>query len=163
MMATKVQPTLPVDELPDDAFETGDTEGLLDALYMFAEWAPVAVEGLPGCYITGDFNPDTYFWRSLVEDGKAHYRQWMGCYGVCDSPEQFIEKYGTRLEADPRAFVVCFTPVRKQDQPKRDGWRWHKWGPYIGKKRPRHEYLADEGPSIEVVYCYHVLQVREEG
>lgn len=81
-------------------------------------------------------------------------------YGVCDSPDQFAEKFAVTLEADPRHFCVSFTKIAKADQSPDGGWRWHKWGPYVGtQERSGTEYLYDE-PTIEVVYVYHILEVR---
>jgi hypothetical protein len=57
-----------------------------------------------------------------------------------------------------RRFTLAFTRVRKRDQPDEGGWRWHKWGEYIGEKSPQYEYLYDEGNEIEEVYCYHVYE-----
>ena len=85
-------------------------------------------------------------------------QDYLHCYGVCDSPDQFIERYEKLLEEDPRRLFVTFFKVEKRRQPKRGGWRWHKWGPYIGDKDPQHEYIRDEDDTIKVVYCY---QIRE--
>ncbi len=82
-----------------------------------------------------------------------------GPYGVCDTPEQFLERYRAVLDADPRPFVVEFMIVKKEAV---GGWRWHKWGPYIGEKDPHCEYLRDEGPEITQACCYHVYLVVEE-
>lgn len=80
--------------------------------------------------------------------------QWFGSYGVCDSPEQFMEKIGKHLEASSDKYVVCFVKIRKDEQSPSGGWRWHKWGEYIGKQEPQCEYIYDE-PVIEEVYTYH--------
>lgn len=48
---------------------------------------------------------------------------------------------------------------REFDQPSEGGWRWHKWGPYVGDKHPEHEYLHDEGPEITQATCFHVYRV----
>lgn len=85
---------------------------------------------------------------------------WFNCYGVCDSPDQLIERYGEKLEQDPRKLFVTFWKVDKRREPKHGGWRWHKWGPYIGDKSPQHEYITDEDDSIKVVYCYHVREIK---
>ena|SRR5215813_13974141 len=51
-------------------------------------------------------------------------------YGVCDTVDQWKELYRPLID-DPRHFCVAFALVRKcNEQP--NGWRWHKWGPYIG-------------------------------
>lgn len=76
-------------------------------------------------------------------------------YGVCDTFEQVLEQC-PELEADPnREFVLFVVKVCKDDQPEQGGWRWHKWGPYIGTHQPECEYLYDE-VGIEHVYCYHI-------
>lgn len=53
-------------------------------------------------------------------------------YGVADSPEQLLAKY-PGLATDPRRFAVTFRVQRKADQPAVGGWRWHKWGDYVGE------------------------------
>lgn len=79
-------------------------------------------------------------------------------YGVCDSPEQFKSKYLDALRSDARyEYVVSFVHLRKSEQPSRGGWRWHKWGEYVGEKDPQCEYLYDE-PEIEEVYTFHVYR-----
>jgi hypothetical protein len=82
-------------------------------------------------------------------------------YGVCDSPEQWREKYGAIFEADPHHWCIGFTLISKADQSPQGGWRWHKWGEYIGTKTPQYEYIYDEGPEIEQVYCFTML-VRKD-
>lgn len=37
------------------------------------------------------------------------------------------------------------------------GWRWEKWGPYIGTQRSVADYLHDE-PDIDYVYTFHVYK-----
>lgn len=79
-------------------------------------------------------------------------------YGVCDSPDQFVGKFGGVLKSSSRKFCVSFTKICRDDQPESGGWRWHKWGPYVGEHEPTVEYLRDE-PQIEVVFAYHVYEV----
>lgn len=81
-------------------------------------------------------------------------------YGVCDSPEQFLEKFGDKLREDQNfEYAVGITCVRKDDQPQSGGWRWHKWGGYIGKHTPQYEYLYDED-GIDEVHTFSVLRRR---
>jgi hypothetical protein len=84
---------------------------------------------------------------------------FFNAYGVCDSPDQFMTVFGLALTESPRRFCVAFTEICKADQSPHGGWRWHKWGPYIGKQEPMTEYLADE-PQIERVFTYHVYEVK---
>ena len=55
--------------------------------------------------------------------------------------------------------VISVTEMRKDEQPEDGGWRWHKWGEYIGKQEPKCEYLYDE-PNIDSVYVFHIYAVR---
>lgn len=79
-------------------------------------------------------------------------------YGVCDRWEQVPARW-PQLLTDPRAFVLTVGTVRKADQPPHDGWRWHKWGTYIGFQDPQCEYLVDE-PDIDEVVLFSVFEVR---
>lgn len=78
-------------------------------------------------------------------------------YGVCDSPEQLLEHL-PHLAEDPEAYMVAMVEIRRDRQSDRGGWRWHKWGPYIGTQNPQHEYLYDE-KHIDSVFTYHVYRV----
>lgn len=81
------------------------------------------------------------------------------CYGVCDYPIQLIEKF-PYLDESERKFVVSFVRIRKSEQPSEGGWRWHKWGDYIGDKNSQYEYLYHE-EDIEEVYTFHIYEVIE--
>lgn len=82
------------------------------------------------------------------------------CYGVVDSPQQFYERFGKQLEADPRMLCVLFTHVEKSSDPEAThGWRWHKWGVYYGTGTPTQEYLDDEDAFNDGVYVFHIYDV----
>jgi hypothetical protein len=80
-------------------------------------------------------------------------------YGICDYPEQVIEKFPILLEMENR-YAIFFTPIRKEDQTE-NGWRWHKWGEYIGNQEPTTEYLYDE-PLIEEVLIYRIHELKQQ-
>lgn len=81
-------------------------------------------------------------------------------YGVCDTPAQLIEKF-PMLETDPRRFVVSFTHVAKDptNRGQGGGWRWHKWGPYIGDHEHEYEYLDDEVGFEDGIYVYGIYEL----
>ena len=83
----------------------------------------------------------------------------MDNYGVCDNVEQVIETF--KLDNADFDFSITMTPIYKSQQCKNGGWRWHKWGKYIGEYEPKHEYLYDE--DIEEVYIFHiyVFEIKE--
>jgi hypothetical protein len=119
-----------------------------------------------GVYQLGDFNaPD------VVDEEYYQFMPWtmesfrdgsyFGEYGVCDNYQQVLEKYPF-LQADDNQYVLTVCVVKKSDQPESGGWRWHKWGEYVGTKTPLHEYLYDEDDSIQEVFCYHIYKRKEE-
>jgi hypothetical protein len=115
----------------------------------------------PGFYLINHFSFD-----HLLTGSGYNIKPWMDDslpdippeYGVCDTPEQFIGRYKAALEASPHSFVVSFTIVRKSEQYAQGGWRWHKWGPYIGDKERQCEYLYDE-PEIDQATVYHIYEI----
>lgn len=119
---------------------------------------PGVVTLQPGFYQIGHFSMDHLIGDRLVEEW-PEIEGIPNSYGVCDTPTQFIRKYKKILAADKRRFIVSFTVVEKKNQSESGGWRWHKWGPYIGTKKPQCEYLYDE-PKIESACCYHILEVN---
>jgi hypothetical protein len=80
----------------------------------------------------------------------------VGAYGVCDDIANLLEKC-PELEAEGREFVVCLTKIDADEQPDSGGWRWHKWGEYIGAGEPSTEYIHDE-PSLRQVFVYHIYE-----
>lgn len=112
----------------------------------------------------GGFNGDTDLWGG--NDADRSYPEFpvdpeFNAYGVCDTPDQFREKYGEMLSSDPRPLVTMFTHVEKEPQHRGEGggWRWHKWGPYVGIGTPTTEYLDDEEEFPNGIYVYHVYLV----
>lgn len=103
-----------------------------------------------------DRYPDLEFIKAKSSDEEDVYG--LSCYGVCDTPYDFFERFGDDLEKSDRKFVVSFTEIKRLDQPAEGGWRWHKWGPYYGAHEPQYEYLHDE-KGIDAVHCFHVYEV----
>ncbi len=93
---------------------------------------------------------DRYELRLKDENGYVYE------YGVCDYPQQLLDKYGKFLEEHEDHFCISFSKIEKEGD-----WRWHKWGPYIGDKDPQCEYLRDEDDSIQEVYVYHVYRLEK--
>ena len=58
-----------------------------------------------------------------------------------------------------RNFVILLHPFFREDQPESGGWRWHKWGEYIGKFDSKCEYLYDED-GIDFVYAFSILEIK---
>jgi len=130
-------------------------------LYLCTHWS--FEHCLPGKWQAFVHSNEDYYVPFAVGGTKCE-RPWESAntYGVCDSPEQFMELIGKHLDALEEQFVVSFVRIAKDEQPPQGGWRWHKWGPYIGTQDHECEYLADE-PKVDVVYTYHFLRRITDG
>lgn len=128
------------------------TDPMLKMLTEFHNLPP-SVEIIPGIYQINSFG-GTY----ILSDFERYPTLDIGPYGVCDSYEQILEQCPELVDSTDREFVITLTPVVKADQPAEGGWRWHKWGDYIGNLDPQYEYIYDE-PFIEKVYCYHIYEL----
>lgn len=112
----------------------------------------------PGVYV-GMLNPHLFIadyesWEEFKDLGPWSSPDYTCAYGVCDSIEQFTARVVPKLQAAETQHVAFLTCIRKADQSPNGGWRWHKWGPYIGDHEPQCEYLYDE-EGIDEVYVYH--------
>lgn len=99
--------------------------------------------------------------RSLpLEDRLAYYYNTPSTYCVCDNPEQAVTYWQARVNDPDRHYIVILVPIRRQPG-NTGGWRWHKWGPYIGTQWPQCEYIDDE-PEIEMVYVANIYELRQK-
>lgn len=87
-----------------------------------------------------------------------YFNNTVECYGVADNIEQIKEHYKDQIESS-NPIVISVTEIKKATQPEEGGWRWHKWGQYIGTKEAQCEYIKDE-PEIDSVFVYHVYSVQ---
>lgn len=76
-------------------------------------------------------------------------------YGVCDDVDQIFQKF-PKLETCQLKIFVLTEIVKKENCAD---WRWEKWGPYIGNKISKAEYLKDE-PEIEKVIIYKIYGLK---
>lgn len=85
-------------------------------------------------------------------------------YGVADSIDQINEYFKEEIEDLERKYFITVTPVfqEKENKGQGGGWRWHKWGKYIGNLNPQCEYLDDEdfGEDFQYVICFHLYEVK---
>jgi hypothetical protein len=128
----------------------------------------------PGIYLTGfNFSPLSYFDFSEVSDNPKieEYDSFNYCrgddfksqYGVADNIEQIKNYFKEVIEDTNRKFFITVTPVYQNKLSEGGGWRWHKWGEYIGELNPQCEYLDDEdfGADFQYVLVYHLYEVLE--
>lgn len=85
---------------------------------------------------------------------------YFNCYGVVDHWTQLPLK---DLDTDSRHLLIYLARHAKSEQPSDGGWRWHKWGPYLGvfqEQVAAHEYLHDT-PDVVEVFSYRIVELRE--
>lgn len=116
----------------------------------------------PGVYKSSSFSHD---YIHGIRDFDNHYPTLthveggrFGSFGVCDNWQQVVGQCKELRASDPQGYVLTITPVTRAEQESRGGWRWHKWGSYIGDQEPCHEYLYDD-KHIDLVYTYSVIRV----
>lgn len=138
-----------------------------------------------GCY-WGNLNPE-----NLIDHASAYetYKHWPAsslAYGVSDNAtqvfnhlKQALETYLTKdsthsffirgkrlykfLADNPDAvYLIRFYPVFNHHDGKTGGWRWHKWGSYLGKHTPKCQYLNEE-KNIDYVLLWHLYPLKKKG
>lgn len=143
--------------LVDPQFGSG---GFIDSILALAAGdGPVQPERIGhGMYLAGHWNVADMVIGGTRQRWKEEVSERLDIQkcGVCDTPEQAMKHLA--LEDRPEPFFVSFVRIRRADQPLEGGWRWHKWGDYIGTRNPQREYLHDE-PEIEEVYTFSVHEM----
>ncbi len=101
-------------------------------------------------------------WEDRYKIFKSSLIETKSTYGVADNIEQIKEYYKEEIKDKENKFVIAVTPVyqNKENAGKCGGWRWHKWGPYIGKLNPQYEYLDDEdfGDDFKYVLVFEIYK-----
>lgn len=112
-------------------------------------------------YSTGVYRHDGYIFNF---DGFINEKcteniidKWVK-YGVCDNYTQILEKYDSILNNPDKKYVIGLSSVERKKQPFYGGWRWEKWGEYIGTQNPQHEYLYND-IHIDKVYHFHIYEI----
>ena len=81
-------------------------------------------------------------------------------YGVADNLDQILEYYKEEIDSDDRFFIYVYPIYQdKSNRGNGGGWRWHKWGPYIGQLTPECEYLDDEDFYVDYVLIFHIVKI----
>lgn len=135
-----------------------------------------------GCYWT-NLNPE-----NLINNA-THYELYSRYtalpYGVSDNASQVLDNLyhaldvyltkdsthdfftrGKRLykyltKYPDAVYLIGFTPIFNHHNGASGGWRWHKWGRYLGKYAPECEYL-DEETNIDYVLIWHLYPLKKK-
>lgn len=112
-----------------------------------------------GVYSCGHWSFDQYL--AQAHDKWPELPDGLNAFGVADDLANIKEVYKVVWELPERQFVLAINKILKAEQPADGGWRWHKWGPYVGKMEPKHEYLFDESDYINDVYTFHFYELLD--
>jgi hypothetical protein len=123
----------------------------------------VELHGVYVCKLNGNYDLESITDYKEVTNYDSPIYWWN--YGVADNASQVLDYYDYLYERhsdymNNRKFVILMTPIFREDQPEDGGWRWHKWGQYIGDFEPQCEYLYDE-QGIDYVWVFNILEVEE--
>ena len=128
---------------------------------------PVCDKIADGYYKTTHFNSEmiAFGQQHSLSDEQLYpeFENGPATYGVVDSPEQFDADFGQQMRDDARELAVFFTHIRKDpsNRGQGGGWRWRKWGEYLGHGTPQYEYLDDEEGFNNGVWVYHIHSVGD--
>lgn len=117
------------------------------------------VEVLPGVFTGAGFN----FYLDLKHAATRYtvaddLDSVVGDSVVADTVEQVLAHWQDRIQ-DPQSFyAISGTKVLRDPSLPGQGWRWHKWGAYIGERQPKWEYLNDE-PDIPFVLVCNIYRL----
>ena len=90
----------------------------------------------------------------LVAKEKHEQKFGMSINGICDSPEQLARRF-PKFKG-----YVYLGDIRRKDQPKKKGFRAHKWGTNYSDIKNQPEYLYDANgkngnPLIDEIWIFY--------
>lgn len=112
-------------------------------------------------YQVGVYRHDGYICNAdkfITEKCNNKIINW-GPFGVCDNYKQILQHHKDLLNNTNKNYVIILSTIERKNQDPTGGWRWHKWGPYIGTQNPKHEYLYDD-THIDKVYVYTIYEIE---
>lgn len=118
--------------------------------YNNVRFIPDDSRDFSGIYILDDWNDHVL--AGHLTDYEA--QEMFYIYGVCDNASQILDVYPDI----PDDYVIFMAPIFSDKTEPCSGWRWHKWGPYIGIQEHYHEYLNDE-PHVDMIYVFSIRQM----
>ena len=145
-----------------DQNEESDVTFILNMIAKVNSNITETIRHQTGIYQIGHWNSEHMFTEKIINswdmpDLLDENEEYISSYGVCDNYQQLLSKC-PMLEKNPRKFAIFMVSIKKENQSPEGGWRWHKWGPYIGNQNCQCEYLYDE-PEIDEVFTYHIHEL----
>ncbi len=97
----------------------------------------------------GDGNHVHVLWQAFDHDFEAAGYSTRNLrlrrdYGVADNVPQILVHQQEQLQNTDELHFLHVSTIYPSEQPEEGGWRWHKWGHYIGDYESHYEYIYDD-------------------
>lgn len=162
------------DNYPEDIILEEDSKDLdITGIYMSDLNGHYDIEGLTNFNEVDEFeliDKYKFFPMSGVSDNASQVKNYLNkiiniYLNGTSKDEYFFEGQGlfNLIKNEPNyQFILLLTPIiNNHDKSSWGGWRWHKWGEYIGKHNPQYEYLNHE-TEIDYVLVWKLCPVERD-
>lgn len=162
------------DNYPEDIILEEDSKDLdVTGIYMSDLNGHYDIEGLTNFNEVDEFeliDKYKFFPMSGVSDNASQVKNYLNkiiniYLNGTSKDEYFFEGQGlfNLIKNEPNyQFILLLTPIiNNHDTNSWGGWRWHKWGEYIGKHTPQYEYL-DHETGIDYVLVWKLCPVERD-
>ena len=162
------------DNYPEDIILEEDSKDLdITGIYMSDLNGHYDIEGLTNFNEVDEFeliDKYKFFPMSGVSDNASQVKNYLNkiiniYLNGTSKDEYFFEGQGlfNLIKNEPNyQFILLLTPIiNNHDKSAWGGWRWHKWGEYIGKHNPQYEYLNHE-TEIDYVLVWKLCPVERD-
>ena len=160
------------DNYPEDIILEEDSKDLnITGIYMSDLNGHYDIEELTNFNEVDEFeliDKYKFFPMSGVSDNASQVKNYLNkiiniYLNGTSKDEYFFEGQGlfNLIKNEPNyQFILLLTPIiNNHDKSSWGGWRWHKWGEYIGKHNPQYEYL-DHEDGIDYVLVWKLCPVE---
>lgn len=161
------------DNYPEDIILEEDSKDLdITGIYMSDLNGHYDIEGLTNFNEVDEFeliDKYKFFPMNGVSDNASQVKNYLNkiiniYLNGTSKDVYFFEGQGlfNLIKNEPNyKFILLLTPIiNNHDTSLWGGWRWHKWGEYIGKHNPQYEYL-DHETGIDYVLVWKLCIVKE--
>lgn len=160
------------DNYPEDIILEEDSKDLdITGIYMSDLNGHYDIEELTNFNEVDEFeliDKYKFFPMSGVSDNASQVKNYLNkiiniYLNGTSKDEYFFEGQGlfNLIKNEPNyKFILLLTPIiNNHDKSSWGGWRWHKWGEYIGKHTPQYEYL-DHETGVDYVLVWKLCPIE---
>lgn len=159
------------EQFPEDDWDSMKSNSIYEELKRYEDWV-VEIQEKNIKLIPDEVVPEGVFvsglnWSIELEGMTIHRIDTLDemsawGYGLCDNAEQAVKVYHQLISDgygdENFIYILVLSPITRKNQPEEGGFRYHKWGEYIGVQNLQHEYLYDD-KHIDLVYFYSIRRI----